>query len=248
MTDVAKFAPWRAQPLSDAAKNAKFRQVMDLGAERVILGRSAIIAGWTVGGAGIVLAVAAAVAVAALVPLKTTEVKFLLVDKSNGIIEAPVGLEDAPKLFGDAVARQYLKRYVEAREEWVPQMDERNDHLTKLMSTPDEQTRHAAWRNSPMSPIKAVGHDGHVSIENFRFHAQATAKDSDTHRYLVQFDRTVWRGGTKDTPLPQAWSATVDFQWHPEFPMRPADRDDNPGGFLALSYSASPDTPDERKQ
>jgi type IV secretion system protein VirB8 len=247
VTDVAKIAPWRARPLSDAAKNAKFREVMDLAAERVILGRSAVIAGWSVGAAGVVLALAAAIAVAALVPLKTTEVRFLLVDQSTGIIGAPVGLEDAPKLFNDAVARQYLKRYVEAREEWVPQMDQENDHLAKLMSTPDEQTRYAAWRNSPTSPIKAVGPEGHVGVENFRFHKQAVGK-GETLRWLVQFDRTVWRGGAKDTPQPQSWSATIDFEWRPQLPMTPRDRDDNPGGFLAISYSASPDTPDDRRQ
>ena len=86
-------------------------------------------------------------------PLKTTEVKFFLVDKSTGIIGEPVGLQDAPKLFGAAVEQQYLRRYVEAREGWVPEMDERNDHVVKIMSTPDEQARYRgrpqrAWHRS----------------------------------------------------------------------------------------------------
>jgi hypothetical protein len=42
---ISKISPWTAKPLSDAAKNAKFRAVMDLAAERVILGRSAIVTG-----------------------------------------------------------------------------------------------------------------------------------------------------------------------------------------------------------
>jgi hypothetical protein len=50
---VSKILPWTAKPLSDAAKNAKFRAVMDLAAERVILGRSAIVTGWAIGGVGV---------------------------------------------------------------------------------------------------------------------------------------------------------------------------------------------------
>jgi hypothetical protein len=50
---VSKILPWTAKPLSDAAKNAKFRAVMDLAADRVILGRSAIVTGWAIGGVGV---------------------------------------------------------------------------------------------------------------------------------------------------------------------------------------------------
>jgi type IV secretory pathway component VirB8 len=67
-----------------------------------------------------------------------------------------------------------------------------------------------------------------------------------TRSYLVQYDRTVWHGATKDATKP--WSATVDFQWHPGLPMRPDDRTDNPGGFQVIAYSAKSDTPDERRQ
>ncbi len=222
MNAISKISPWTAKPLSDAAKNAKFRAVMDLAAERVILGRSAIVTGWAIGGVGVACFAASIFGWVTLLPLKTSEVKFFLVDKSTGIIAEPVGLQDAPKMFGAAVEQQYLKRYIEAREGWVPEMDERNDHLTKLMSTPDEQARYAAARNAPLSPVKALGKDGHVSVENFRFHPLAIGKDGETRRYLVQFDRTVWRGANQDPT--QAWSATVDFQWHPELPMRPDDR------------------------
>ena len=245
MSAVGKISPWTAKPLSEAAKNAKFRAVMDLAAERVILGRSAIVTGWAIGGVGVACLAASIFGWVTLLPLKTSEVKFFLVDKSTGIIGEPVGLRDAPKLFGAAVEQQYLKRYIEAREGWVPEMDQRNDHMTKLMSTPDEQTRYAALRNAPSSPEKSLGKDGHVSLGNFRFHPLAIGTDK-TRRYLVQFDRTVWRGANPDPT--QAWSATVDFQWHPELPMRPDDRTDNPGGFQVLGYSASSDTPDRRRQ
>ena len=55
MNTISMLSPWKAKPLSEAAKTAKFRATMDLAAERVILGRSAIIAGWSVGGLGMVM-------------------------------------------------------------------------------------------------------------------------------------------------------------------------------------------------
>jgi type IV secretory pathway component VirB8 len=246
MSAISKLSPWTAKPLTDAAKSAKFRAVIDVAAERVILGRSAVVAGWTVGAIGAVAFGASIYGWVAILPLKTTEVKFYLVDKSTGIISEPVGLQDAPKLFGAAVEQQYLRRYAEAREGWVPELDERNDHVVKIMSAPDEQARIADARNSPTSPVKALAKDGHVQVENFRFHPLTLAKDGITRSYLVQYDRTVWHGATKDATQP--WSATVDFQWHPGLPMRPDDRTDNPGGMQVIAYSAKSDNPDPRRQ
>jgi len=246
VNQLGKLSPWTAKPLTEASKNAKFRAVMDLTAERVILGRSAIVTGWVIGGVGVTCMAASVFGWVTLLPLKTTEVKFFLVDRSTGIIAEPVGLQDAPRLFGAAVEQQYLRRYVEAREGWVPDMDERDDHVVKIMSTPDEQARYAAGREMPSSPARLLAGDGHVSVENFRFHPLAIGKDGETRRYLVQFARTVWHGAIRDPT--QAWSATVDFQWHPDLPMRPDDRSDNPGGFQVLGYSASSDTPDQRRQ
>jgi type IV secretory pathway component VirB8 len=94
--------------------------------------------------------------------------------------------------------------------------------------------------------VRALGKDGHVSLQNFRFHPLAIGKDGETRRYLVQFDRTVWHAETRDPTQP--WSATVDFQWHPELSMLPSDRTDNPGGFQVLGYSASSDTPAKTRE
>ena len=91
-----------------------------MAAERVILGRSAIVAGWVIGGVGVACLAASVAGWVTLMPLKTTVVKFFLVDKSTGIIGEPVGIQDAPKIFGAAVEQQYLHSYIEAREGGTP--------------------------------------------------------------------------------------------------------------------------------
>jgi type IV secretory pathway component VirB8 len=241
-----KINPWTAKALTDATKDEKFKSVMNLAAERVILGRSAIIVGWVIGGFGGAAFLAAIFMVVMLMPLKETRFVFEEIDKSTGIIGQPVALADAPKLFGQVVDMQYLRRYIEVMEGWVPELDEQNDHVVKIMSTPDQQARIADARNSPTSPVKALAKDGHIQIENFRFHQLASAKDGITRSYLVQFDRTVWRGQSKE-PM-QRWSATIDFQWHPAFLMTPDDRTVNPGGFQAIAYSARSDSGDNKRQ
>jgi type IV secretion system protein VirB8 len=242
---IIRLTPWSSKALSAAAKERKFREVMDLSGERVLLGRSAIIAGWVIGGTGIVSLLASAVTVASLFPLKQTEVRFFLVDQSTGIISAPVSIADAPKIFSEAQDRQYLRRYIEAREGWVYEMDQRNTHLANVMSVPAEQARIADKRVAETSPAKLLGKDGHIQVENFRFHQLAGGR-ARSRSYLVQFDVTVWRGTQKESTKP--YSATIDYEWHPELPMTPDDRSDNAGGFQVLAYSANPDTPDARRQ
>jgi len=238
---VARFAPWRAQALSQAAKDKHFRNVMDLQAESVLLGRSAIIAGWVIGGVGAAAFIASIAGWLMILPLKTTEMKFYEVDRSTGIIGVPVSLEDAPKLFSEATDHEYLKRYIMACEQWVPDVDRQNDRLCKLMSTPEQQASYMARRAKPTSTPKTIGKAGHVELDNFRFHPQATDKTTGTHRYWVQFDRSVWKGSNLEET--KTWSASVDFKYQPEREMVPQDRDDNRSGLQVSSFTVTSDTP-----
>ena len=242
MSSLAKLAPWRAQPLAASAKHAKFRQVMDLRAESVLLGHSAIIAGWIVGGVGVAAMAASIAGWLIILPLKTIEFRVIEVDHSTGIVTTPVSLADAPTTFPEATDHYYLKAYISACEQWVPMMDTQNYRKCQLMSAPDQQARYDDWRHKPSSPPKAVGQGGYVQVDNFRYHRQAVDKNTLIRRYLVQFDRSIWHGSTKDSS--RTWSATVDFQYHPELPMMARDRDDNLAGLQVLSYSASSDSPE----
>jgi len=220
---------------------------MSLRAESVLLGRSAIIAGWVIGAVGVLLTLASMAGWTIIIlNQKPPAPLFFEVDRTTGIVSEPVGAQDAPKLFSEATDQEYLKRYIMACEQWVPQMDRQNDRICKLMSTPEEQARYMARRAKPTSPQKAIGPNGYVELDNFRFHVQAYDKATNTHRYWVQYERTVWKGSTKEQS--RSWSATVDFQFHPEVPMLPRDRPDNKPGFQAVSFSVTPDTPDAAEQ
>lgn len=245
-TWISKISPWTAQPLTDATKDAKLRAVLSLHAERVIYGRQAIIICWTVFVLGFVMICVSIFGWVMVLPLKTIQNEIWVADSSTGIISRPLRLEDAPTKFGAAVEQHFLSQYNKARREWIPELDRENDHLAKIMSSPEEQARINVERLKPDSDPVAIGQAGHTTIDNVRFFPQFTDKDSNTRRYLLRFQRTVWRGANKEASEP--WTATIDFQWHPEWVMLPADRDQNPGGFVAIAYSAKSDLPDQRRQ
>lgn len=250
MSFASKTNPWTSQPLTDAAKNAKYKKMLDLSADRVIMGRSAILAGWAVGAVGAVALGASIFGWVTILPLKTVDVRVIEVDKTTGAFSEPTRLKDAPLNFGKATDEHFLHQYISARESWSWERDKENDHIVRIMSSPSEQTRLNDEREKPTSNPHMLGKDAYAVLENFRYFPRAMDHGSETHRYEVKFDRTVWHrnatGATKDPTQP--WTATIDFQWHPNYKMNPEDRDINLGGFLEISYSAKSDIPDLRRQ
>lgn len=243
---LSKISPWTAQPLTDAAKDAKVRAILNLHAERVIYGRQAIIGGWAMGGLGATMMAVSIWGWVHILPLKTIQNEIWVADASTGIIAKPLTIEDAPTKFGPATEEHFLHQFILAMERWTPDVDREMDHLAKIMASPELQAQINDRRLKPDSNAIAVGNAGHVEIENIHYFPQFTDKDSQTHRYLVRFQRTVWRGKNKESSEP--WTATVDFGWHPERAMTPADRADNPGGFVAIAYTSDSDNKDTRRK
>lgn len=243
---ISKISPWTAQPLTTAAKDAKLRQALSLHAERVIYGQQAILVSWIVFGLGVAMILTSIGGWVMVLPLKTIQNEIWVADKTTGIIAKPISVEDAPKHFGQAIEEHYVRQYLLARTRWTPETDQEDDHLAKIMSSADEQARINYERQNPNSDVIAIGNAGHVQIENDHYFPQFVDKDSDTRRYMIRFTRTVWRGNNKESSEP--WTANVDFQFHPERKMNPADRRDNTPGFVAITFSAKSDRPDPRRQ
>ena len=236
MSGLRKLTPWAAQPLSEATKKTTHQAALNLTAESVLLGRHAIFVGWIVGGAGLALFAASIALWAYLLPLKTSVHDFDLIDRTTGIISKPLSVEDAPRFFPQATDEHYLWQYLKACRSWIPEDDRENDHICKIMSSPQQQAKYQEWRNLPSSPMNAIKNEGHVDIDNLHFYPRAD--DRNTHNYLITYDLTRWRG---DQILnKQTWTADIAFQWHPELPMRAADREYNAGGMVVVDFNTTP--------
>lgn len=242
----SKIPAWISHPLSDATKDAKVRDTLNLYAQSVAYSRSFIVGGWTMGGLGAAMMGLSIWGWVHILPLKTIQTEIWVADRSTGIIAKPVSLSDAPTQFGPATEQQYLRIYLLAMERWVSEIDQENDHQVKIMSSREQQDRINADRLRPESNARTIGSAGHVQIVNDHYFPQFMDKNSETRHYTIHFTRIVWRGDNQESSEP--WTAVVDFQWHPERTMKPADRTDNPGGLVVIAYTSKSDIPDQRRQ
>jgi hypothetical protein len=106
---------WQCEAIAPEAREALFRQTQSFHALEQQMKRRWWAAGWIVG--GVAMTVAAISMTTLMVTLHRwhpTPV-FVSVDTSTGWVGEAVGALDAPKLFSDRVAAQYLRSYIEAR-------------------------------------------------------------------------------------------------------------------------------------
>lgn len=247
MSVAAKFS-WLAQPLTTETKKEKYPQTLSQHAERHLYGHAAIRTGWCVGIVGAVCFLVSTYGwIQILANWPTPEPRFNVVDSTSGYVGPATTATDAPKTFGEATDHEYLRRYIEACEGWVLADDRSNDYLCKLMSTSTRQEQYKAWRKLATSPMTAIGKDGQVQMRNYRWHplcgtanTEKCSPKGNLKRYLIQYDRVI--SGGKGIPGAHSWSATVDFEYHPELPMKPSDQDLNTAGFQDIAFSAAPDS------
>jgi type IV secretion system protein VirB8 len=240
-----KIAPWRNEALTDGDKKRLFDEANSLQADRFLMGRAALRAGFWVGGVGAAIGVAGMVCAATLFPLKTREVDYYTVNQNTGYVGPSVGAADAPTLFSAQVAEAALQTYVELRENYLFETDGIAFHRVTLMSTPDEQTRYKAMHDDPKAPSRALRDRGYIQIDNFQFWPVGDGK-AKAHEYVVKFDRRVMPAGQPVPPKGEPYTVQIAFQFHPEYPMSLPDRRLNPTGLQVLSYRVHSDNPATR--
>ena len=219
----------------------QFKETLSFHAKHVDHQRRLGVASLVVGAAGLIVGLAGVGAVIVMLPLKQTVVKFVTVDSSTGWVGEAVGARDAPKMFNERVAHQYLRQYLEAREGYNPIDDQRQWDTVKAMSSADEFENYNAWRKSELAPVKQLGSNGHVDITNFSF-SKPIHEKNDTWSYTVRYQRREVKGQNVSQFRP--WHADIEFQWHPEMTQSEPDSEVNAGGMQVLpGYRAEQDPP-----
>src|SRR5271157_3798718 len=110
----------------------------------------------------------------ALIPLKSTEVVTLLVDKATGFVEVARPLEEGgPISQREAVTQANIVRYIRARETYDPPALRDNFELAALLSagqsSKDLQDEYSA--SNPQNPMRLYGANGRirVTVESVNF-------------------------------------------------------------------------------
>ena len=187
---------------------------------------------------------AALVALFMLIPLKSTEVVTLLVDKATGYVEVARPLENGgPISEREAVTQANIVRFIRARETYDPPALRDNFELASLLSagSASKELAEQFSPTNPNSPMKLWGPSGRIKIYvksvNFLTHgwmdnpkAPATA--------AVRFMAT--RSADREQVI-EHWVANVRFRYTQE-PMRNEWRFDNPLGFQVIEYRKDQET------
>jgi type IV secretion system protein VirB8 len=184
------------------------------------------------------------VALFMLIPLKSTEVVTLLVDKATGYVEVAHPLESGgPISEREAVTQANIVRFIRARETYDPPALRDNFDLASLLSagSASKELSDQFSATNPNNPMKLWGATGRIKVYvksvNFLTHgwmdnpkAPATA--------AVRFMTT--RTNEREQVV-EHWAANVRFRYTQE-PMRNEWRFDNPLGFQVLEYRKDQET------
>jgi len=187
-------------------------------------------AAWWVAIGASVIAVAEALALILLTPLKTVVPYTLLVDRNTGFVQALKPL-DPDKVAPDAALTQsMLVQYVIARESF--DIDMMNEAYRKVGLWSAEQARsdylNTVQASNPQSPLVLYPRTTVVETR------VKSVSPVGRNVAMVRFD-TIRRDAGGQVQLPRPWVAVIRYRFSGE-PMKLEDRFLNPLGFQVVRY------------
>lgn len=205
--------------------------------ERDATGRRSRRLAWTIASLAVCVAVLEAVALAVLVPLKTTVPMAVLVDRTTGHVERvdPNGI--ATIAADEALRESLLAQYVTARESYDPISANAAFRQVSLWSSGRAARGYTTQINS-RPPWSALAQRGDAVAIAARVKSVSLL---DPGRALVRYEvGTVGNDGILSDRAP--YMATIRFAFRGE-PMRIEDRLQNPLGFEVQSYRTDAEVP-----
>jgi len=186
-----------------------------------------------VAGAAGLIAVAEAIALMSLVPLKSTSVVPVLVDRQTGFVQV-LNKDGSQSLRADtALTRSMLAQYVAAREGFDITTLRADYRRVMLWSGGQARTEYAALMpaQNPQSPLKLYPRSALVAVNI------ESISDMGPRTAMVRFTTTrMDEGGTAGAP--GYYAAVISYQFS-DGPLRVEDRLVNPLGFQVTRYRRS---------
>jgi len=230
MTETRRPAP------PSPERNANYAQAASWSADVHGALRASRRVAWIIAGGAALVGVLEAIALAALMPLKTVVPYTILVDRQTGYVQTVQGLKPGPLTEDSAVTQSFLVQYVIARETFDAADLRENYRKVMLWSTPTTRTQyaHEMERSNPASPLVLNTPTTIVqtTIKSVSLLTGSTA--------LVRFDTTRRDGGAAQGEV-RPYTAVLSFRYTGA-PMRMEDRFTNPLGFQVQSYRRDADT------
>ncbi len=204
----------------------------DLEAQRRASRRTA----WIVAAGACAVAVLEAIALAALLPLKTERPYAILVDRQTGAVQVAQPLAPGRLTQNQAVAQSFLVQYVLARETFDATTLAQDYRKAQVWSAPDAREAYvrAMARTNPQSPLVLYPRATvlRAVVKSVTLLSPTTA--------LVRFDAERRDAGSGQAVV-QPYTAAVAFRWTGA-PLRLEDRWLNPLGFQVTRYRRDAET------
>lgn len=230
-----------AQPVTAEEFEAYSSQVRDFQASAVRSANRSKRVAWALAGVGVVVGLAGLGTAAALAPLKTVELRTIVVDRATGSAEVLRTLAQPPETVDEAHVKHMAWQYILAREGYSSDTDADDFRVVNLMSTAEEQAAYSRWFYSVEGPRKELGTGGTAKIKVASLQVFAGA-DGTAERVVVRFSRDLRRAGPGRPAETQFWVVTIRFGWS-RSAIRAEDRLVNPFGWLVTDYRRDPETP-----
>ncbi|MEJ6789575.1 type IV secretion system protein [Brevundimonas sp. BR2-1] len=220
---------------SREALNAYYREAGSWATDQIEALRKSRRIAWFVAAAAVAVAVSEAIALIALMPLKTVVPYTLMVDRTTGFVQALKPLDPGQITPDRALVQSMLVQYVIARESFDIATLQTNYEKVGLWSA-------ERARSDYLNLMQASNLDGPLTLYPRSSIVETRVKSVsrlDAQSALVRFE-TVRRdeGGQHQPPMP--WVAIVQYRFSGE-PMSAEDRFLNPLGFQVVEYRRDPE-------
>lgn len=223
----------------DEELTAYLHEAASWDADRIALMKRSRRTAWWVAGAGLSCAVACALALMALMPLKRVDPFVIRVDNTSGIVDVvPVYAGNAE--LPEAVTRYFLDHYVTVCERFNFPTAESDYEECGAFHTPQRnQVWYAAWnRNNPLSPLNQYkdGTTVRAQVTSVTFFERGSGVTDLAQVRYVKARRAA--GGSEEQK--SYWIATVQYSFA-EAAKDPKTRRWNPLGFKVIEFRPEPE-------
>lgn len=210
--------------------DAYFAQAGSWSLDREQAARRSLRLAWIAAGMATFVAVAEAIALVALAPLKTVVPYTLLVDRETGYVQALDPINGERITPTAALTRSFLVQYVLARESFVFDALQQNYRKVVLWSEGDVRTAYVSQMqaSNPLSPLAAYPRRTVIEVQV----KSVSLLGGDTA--LVRF-QTLRQDPGAQPRVTGSWIATISFRYSSQ-PMTAQDRLTNPLGFRVMRY------------
>ena len=172
---------------------------------------------------------ALAVAIALMLPLKETQPYVLKVDKSTGTTEIMTVANVKDVNYEDTQDKYWLNQYIRSRETYDWRTVE-NDYIkTREMSDPNVFLPYSRMFEGADSLEKKIGDKKRIITE-----IQSVVPNGNGIATVRFIKKTIDNQTGEESQ--SLWTATIGYEYHPEFKVKEENRLVNPFGFKVTSY------------